>query len=172
SLCHGGSIEIVADVLELAARDGWDGHVISTVPSAFAELLDQISATTRPQVLVFAGEALPAELVRRARAAFPGVTIVNAYGQTESFYATAHTIGGGEEWDGAGSVPIGRPLGNMRAYVLSPSLQPVAPGVTGELYVGGEIARGYRGRPGMTAERFLPDLFGPPGGRMYRTGDL
>ncbi|WP_193475548.1 condensation domain-containing protein, partial [Streptomyces griseomycini] len=151
---------------------GWDGHVISTVPSAFAELLDQISATTRPQVLVFAGEALPAELVRRARAAFPGVTIVNAYGQTESFYATAHTIGGGEEWDGAGSVPIGRPLGNMRAYVLSPSLQPVAPGVTGELYVGGEIARGYRGRPGMTAERFLPDLFGPPGGRMYRTGDL
>ncbi|MFJ3624427.1 amino acid adenylation domain-containing protein, partial [Streptomyces iakyrus] len=172
SLCHGGSVEIVADVLELAGRGGWDGQILSTVPSAFAELLDQIASTTRPEVLVFAGEALPAELVRRARAAFPGVTIVNAYGQTESFYATAHTIEGGEEWDGAGSVPIGRPLGNMRAYVLSPSLQPVAPGVTGELYIGGEIARGYRGRPGMTAERFLPDLFGPPGGRMYRTGDL
>ncbi|CAM5640747.1 D-alanine--D-alanyl carrier protein ligase [Streptomyces griseomycini] len=170
SLCHGGSIEIVADVLELAARDGWDGQILSTVPSAFAELLDRISATTRPQVLVFAGEALPAELVRRARAAFPGVTIVNAYGQTESFYATSFTASGTPE--ALGIAPVGTPLGNMRAYVLGPALQPVPEGVTGELYVGGEISRGYRGRPGMTAERFVADPYGPPGSRMYRTGDL
>ncbi|MBV1940515.1 amino acid adenylation domain-containing protein, partial [Streptomyces sp. BV286] len=172
NLCHGGTIEIVRDVLVLGERDTWPGHIVSTVPSAFAELLDTITGRTAIDTLVFAGEALPAALVTRVREAFPGVRVVNAYGQTESFYATTYTIAADHAWQGTGNVPIGRPLGNMRAYVLSPGLRPVVPGVAGELYIAGDVARGYRGRPDLTAERFHPDFFGPPGSRMYRTGDL
>ncbi|NUK35309.1 amino acid adenylation domain-containing protein [Streptomyces lunaelactis] len=172
NLCHGGTIEIVRDVLVLGERDGWSGNIISTVPSAFAELLDQIADKTSVDTLVFAGEALPAGLVHKVRETFPGVRVINAYGQTESFYATTFTVCDTQEWDGTGSAPIGRPLGNMRAYVLSPGLKPVPPGVAGELYIAGNVARGYLGRPDLTFERFLPDPFGPPGSRMYRTGDL
>ncbi|MFG3142499.1 amino acid adenylation domain-containing protein, partial [Streptomyces sp. NPDC048211] len=172
SLCHGGTIEIVRDVLVLGEREGWGGHIVSTVPSAFAELLDQLASHAGLDTVVFAGEALPASLVTRLRDLRPGIRIVNAYGQTESFYATTFTIAADDAWDGTGNVPIGRPLGNMRAYVLSPGLRPVVPGVAGELYIAGEVAAGYLGRPDLTAERFLPDLFGPPGSRMYRTGDL
>ncbi|MFD8693112.1 amino acid adenylation domain-containing protein, partial [Streptomyces sp. NPDC059651] len=170
TLCTGGSVEVVRDVLVLGEREGWHGNVISTVPSAFAELLDQIADRTQVDVLVFAGEALSADLVNRTRDAFPGVRIINAYGQTESFYATAFTPSGTPQ--ALGAVPIGAPLGNMRAYVLGPGLQPVPAGVTGELYIGGNVGRGYRGRPDLTAERFVADPYGEPGSRMYRTGDL
>ncbi|MGW1870795.1 amino acid adenylation domain-containing protein [Streptomyces mauvecolor] len=172
NLCHGGTIEVVRDVLVLADRERWDGHIISTVPSAFGELVDQIADRITVDTLVFAGEALPASLVTKVRETFPGVRVVNAYGQTESFYATSFTVADGQEWEGSGNAPIGRPLGNMRAYVLGPTLRPVAPGVAGELYIAGNVARGYLGRPDLTFERFLPDLFGTPGDRMYRTGDM
>ncbi|MFJ8312134.1 MULTISPECIES: amino acid adenylation domain-containing protein [unclassified Streptomyces] len=172
TLTSGGSIEVVRDVLVLGERDGWSGSVISTVPSAFAELVDQIAERTTVDTLVFAGEALSATLVERARAAFPGVTVVNAYGQSESFYATAFAAPGDEEWTGSGSTPVGTPLGNMRTYVLGPGLTPVPPGTVGELYVAGSIGRGYHNRPGLTAERFVADPYGPAGSRMYRTGDL
>ncbi|MEU6088790.1 amino acid adenylation domain-containing protein [Streptomyces sp. NPDC047085] len=172
ALTTGGSVEVVRDVLELGEREHWHGSVISSVPSVFSEVLDQITGKTSVDTLVFAGEALPATLVERARKAFPGVRVVNSYGQTESFYAGTFTVDAAEEWDASRSVPIGEPLGNMRAYVLGPGLAPVPPGVVGELYVAGAVARGYYGRPSLTAERFLPDPFGPAGTRMYRTGDL
>ncbi|MCI3928030.1 non-ribosomal peptide synthase/polyketide synthase [Streptomyces sp. AN091965] len=169
TLAVGGTLEVVRDVLVIGERGGWTGGVISTVPSVFAELLDQVGGKIDADVVVFAGEALPASLVRRVRETLPAVRVVNAYGQTESFYATAFPA---TEWTGTASAPIGRPLGNMRAYVLGPGLRPVAPGVVGELYVAGNVARGYHGRPGLTAERFVADPFGPAGARMYRTGDL
>ncbi|MFI6652172.1 amino acid adenylation domain-containing protein [Streptomyces sp. NPDC050529] len=171
TLATGGVVEVVQDVLALSGPKGWSGSVISTVPSAFAELVDDIRERTSVETVVFAGEALPTSLVDRTRAAFPGVRIVNAYGQSESFYATAFTVDGDTALP-AGSAPVGTPLGNMRAYVLGPGLTPVPPGAVGELYVGGNVGRGYHGRAELTAERFVADPFGPPGVRMYRTGDL
>ncbi len=171
TLAAGGVVDLVRDVLVLDERDGWAGSVVSTVPSAFAELVDRISGRVEVETVVFAGEVLPASLVKRTRAAFPGVRVVNAYGQSESFYATTYTVPDNMQ-DGPGNIPVGAPLGNMRAYVLGPDLSPVPHGAAGELYIGGNVGRGYHGRADLTAERFVADPFGPPGARAYRTGDL
>ncbi|MEU4118568.1 amino acid adenylation domain-containing protein [Kitasatospora sp. NPDC028055] len=120
----------------------------------------------RPSVLAVGGEATPPALWQRL-AAVPGLHPIDLYGPTETTVdAYAWTPGP----DGA---PTGRVVRGSRAYVLDGSLRPAPDGVTGELYVAGAcLARGYLGRPDLTAERFLADPFGPPGDRMYRTGDL
>ncbi|WP_256789099.1 non-ribosomal peptide synthetase [Frankia sp. AvcI1] len=182
ALAAGASIEIVRDVLELAERDNWSGSTVSAVPTVFSVLLEQLAADGRParrldvQTVVFAGEPLSTDLVRRLQEVLPQARVVNAYGQTESFYATTYTLpdhpsllpdlAEGE------ATPVGRALAGMRAYVLGPELAPVPPGVTGELYVGGLLARGYHRAAAATAARFVPCPFGPAGARMYRTGDL
>ncbi|WP_425266223.1 non-ribosomal peptide synthase/polyketide synthase [Amycolatopsis pretoriensis] len=116
------------------------------------------------------GDAVPAAALRRVREACPGTVVADVYGPTETTtFATVHPMPGAVP----DVVPIGKPLDNMRAYVLGPDLRPVPPGAPGELYLAGEgLARGYLGRPGLTAERFVADPFGPAGERMYRTGDL
>ncbi|MGW0537435.1 amino acid adenylation domain-containing protein, partial [Streptomyces sp. NPDC003032] len=118
------------------------------------------------------GDVVPAQAVRRVLDACPGLTVVDGYGPTETTtFATSFAL-----TDPAavpGTIPIGRPLDDMRALVLDARLRPVPPGCPGELYLAGEgVARGYLGRPGDTAARFLADPLGPPGARMYRTGDL
>jgi amino acid adenylation domain-containing protein len=170
ALSTGATVEVVRDVLELGERGGWRGAVLHTVPSVFAEVLETAGGGIAVDTAVFAGEGLPAALVHKVREHIPNVTVINAYGQTESFYATTFTVP--RDWDGSGGVPIGTPLGNMRAYLLGPELAPVPPGVVGELYVGGAVGRGYHARPVLTAQRFVADFLGPPGSRMYRTGDL
>ncbi|MFJ9715316.1 amino acid adenylation domain-containing protein [Streptomyces sp. NPDC101213] len=173
TLSTGGTAEVVPNVLALGERDGWDGHVISAVPSVLGELVGHLKKTTDVRTVVFAGDVLPAALVRQVREALPGVQVVNSYGQSESFYATTFSLAASEEWPEGDVAPIGTPLGNMRAYVLGPGLAPVPQGVVGELYVVGTcLGRGYHDRPGLTAERYVANPFGPAGERMYRTGDL
>ncbi|WFF04675.1 amino acid adenylation domain-containing protein [Micromonospora sp. WMMD1076] len=114
--------------------------------------------------VVVGGEAVPPRLVERWSA---GRAMFNAYGPTETT-VTATT------WHAVpGPVSIGRPDRGRTAYVLDRRLRPVPPGVPGELYLGGSgLARGYLGRPALTADRFVADPFGSPGARMYRTGDV
>lgn len=134
-----------------------------------------ISGSTRS--FVVGGEALKWEQISFLRRHAPEVQIVNEYGPTETVVGCCtFEIGGdmGSAVEGAPVVPIGRPIANTQLYVVDRGLGLQPPGVTGELLVGGDgVTRGYQGRPGMTAERFVPDPFsGSPGARMYRTGDL
>ncbi|MFF9091084.1 amino acid adenylation domain-containing protein, partial [Streptomyces sp. NPDC014991] len=124
--------------------------------------------------LMLGGEALPAGPLEEWRARHPDVTVVNHYGPTEVTVGCLDLHLAPGEPAGAATVPIGRPMTGVRAYVLDAWLRPVPPGVTGELYIAGEqVARGYLGRPGLTAGRFVANPFGDePGARMYRTGDL
>ncbi len=124
--------------------------------------------------LLIGGEALSVPHVRRAYEALPGVEIINGYGPTETTtFATTHSIPRSLAAD-APSVPIGRPISETTLYILSPEMKPVAAGESGELFIGGNgLARGYRHRPELTAERFI--TYTPPEGaavRLYRTGDL
>ena len=126
------------------------------------------------RVVMPGGEAFGADaLASWRRAGLPGVRVLNAYGPTESVVtATMHVVGDDEEVHGP-HVPIGRPLAGRRAYLLDAAIRPVPAGARGELCLGGVLARGYLGRPAMTAERFVPDPFsGEPGARLYCTGDL
>ncbi|WP_329307359.1 amino acid adenylation domain-containing protein [Streptomyces sp. NBC_01260] len=118
------------------------------------------------------GDVVPPEAVRRVMDRCPELTVVNGYGPTETTtFATTHRIH--RPLDYPGAIPIGEPLDNHRVYVVDEGLRLVPPGTPGELYIAGAgLARGYLGRPGMTAERFVADPFGAPGTRMYRTGDL
>ncbi len=116
------------------------------------------------------GDVVPPAAVRAVQAACPGLTVVDGYGPTETTtFATAFRIDGTVP----DPIPIGRPLDGVRAYVLDPDLRPLPAGAPGELCLAGPgLARGYLGRPGATADRFVADPFGEPGARMYRTGDV
>ncbi|MFD9800127.1 amino acid adenylation domain-containing protein [Streptomyces sp. NPDC059071] len=119
-----------------------------------------------PALLMVGGEALGQSLWTALTAA-PDTVVLNMYGPTECTVDALH-----HRLDGDPRPLIGRPLPNLRAHVLDAGLRPVPPGVPGELYLSGAgLARGYLGRPALTAERFVADPFAP-GDRMYRTGDL
>ncbi|HYO14551.1 MAG TPA: amino acid adenylation domain-containing protein, partial [Thermoanaerobaculia bacterium] len=120
------------------------------------------------RTLLVAGEACPAELAQSWSGGTAGRRVFNAYGPTEAtVWATV------EQAEKGRPLTIGRPVGNTRARVLDRRLRAVPAGILGELCLGGEgLARGYLGRPDLTAEQFVPDPAGEPGARLYRTGDL
>ncbi|MFE0102893.1 amino acid adenylation domain-containing protein [Streptomyces sp. NPDC059009] len=153
-----------ADALLAAfARDRID--IVDTTPSMAAPLIDGGLLDLRPALLVLGGEATPPALWRRVADA--GITARNMYGPTE---ATVTSTTGRVDGD---EPTIGHPLSGTRIRLLDSALQPVPHGTAGELYLAGpHLARGYLGRPGASAERFVADPFGAPGERMYRTGDL
>ncbi|MGX7829145.1 non-ribosomal peptide synthetase [Actinokineospora sp. 24-640] len=139
-------------------------HVARTAPEALAGLRHFVFGGEQPDTAAVA--ALAARADRPAH-------VVNGYGPTETTtFASWHECSEVRADDGR--VPIGRPLNNTQLYVLDEYLEPVPVGVVGELCVGGDgVARGYAGRPGLTAEKFVPDhLGGRSGARLYRTGDL
>ncbi len=155
---------LVGRELAEALRDERISHV--TLPPSVLRTLDE-SAFPDLTGLVVAGEAASAEVLAPW---LPGRRVMNAYGPTETTVCAAMS----EPLTGEDPVPpIGAPLPDTRVFVLDAALRPVPPGVPGELYVAGaQLARGYAGRPGLTAERFLACPSGPPGERMYRTGDV
>ncbi|MTE17476.1 amino acid adenylation domain-containing protein [Nocardia aurantiaca] len=145
--------------------------ITALVPSMLAVFADTVPAESLESVrtLLVGGEAFGPEVAAEVRRTMPEVELHNMYGPTEfTVCATAHQV---TEAD-TGSMPIGSPVWNARAYVLDNRLHPTPPGVAGELYLAGaQLARGYQSRPGLTAERFVPDPYGD-GRRLYRTGDL
>jgi amino acid adenylation domain-containing protein len=172
TLCCGGSVILAENALALHALPAAaEVTLVNTVPSVMAELLRSGSLPEEVRVVNLAGEPLSLSLAQRVWEE-PGVThLYNLYGPTEdTTYSTWAAVGAQD----TRAPVIGRPLPDTRAYILDTKLRPTPVGVAGELYLAGEgLARGYHGRPGLTAERFIPDPFSvEPGGRLYRTGDL
>ncbi|MGW3180285.1 amino acid adenylation domain-containing protein [Kitasatospora sp. NPDC001119] len=148
---------------------------LQCVPTLLRALLDTEGfADCTGLTRVFSGgEALSRRLARDLGRALPQAALVNLYGPTEcTINATWHLVDPADPADGAGSVPIGRPVADTQCHVLDEELRPVAADGVGELYIGGvQLARGYLNRPELTAERFVRSPFAP-GERLYRTGDL
>ncbi|XP_055301721.1 dimodular nonribosomal peptide synthase-like [Sitodiplosis mosellana] len=147
--------------------------VLSQTPSAFKSLMlakNTLPNFNRLRYLIFAGEAFDPLIAKEWWEKYEknGTVLVNMYGPTETIHATYQRIDSLEN-----AYSIGRPLADLRAYLLDSYGEPVPLGAEGELYIGGAgVARGYLNRPELTAERFLTDPFSDnPAARMYRTGD-
>jgi amino acid adenylation domain-containing protein len=170
-LARGGRVVLAANALALPAlAAAREVTLVNTVPSAMAELVALGGVPASVRVVNLAGEPLHRRLVETIYAATAAGAVFNLYGPSEdTTYSTGARIGAG-----AGIPPIGRPIAGTRGYLLDGRWQPVPIGVPGELLLGGAgLARGYLGRPALTAERFVPDpLCGAPGERLYATGDL
>ncbi|MFJ8917458.1 amino acid adenylation domain-containing protein [Amycolatopsis sp. NPDC102389] len=154
---------VPGEPLSRLVRDQRITH-LTLPPSALAPL-EEAGGLPAGLTLLVAGEACPAPVAKRWAV---DRVMINAYGPTETTVAVTAS----EPLTGEETPPIGRPITGVRTYVLDDRLRPVEDGDVGELYaVGPGLARGYLRRAAATAERFLPDPFGGPGGRMYRTGD-
>ncbi len=168
-LSLGGTVILAPDALHLPLLPQAERvRLVNTVPSAMAELVRSGGVPQSVRTVILAGEPLPRRLAEELYGL--GVErVLDLYGPSEdTTYSTGAAVVRGEER----APTIGRPIAGTRAYVLDRSGEAVAVGVPGELYLAGAgLARGYLGRPELTAERFVPDPFGD-GGRLYRTGDL
>ncbi|WP_116335554.1 amino acid adenylation domain-containing protein, partial [Cupriavidus taiwanensis] len=186
ALCHGGQLVIVPfhvsrapqEFITLLRRERVT--VLNQTPSAFRALLAQPELYGAPLALrhvIFGGEALDPQALRPWIDHFGDASprLVNMYGITETTVHVTYRPITRADLDPSSRArsPIGERIPDLGVRVLDPGLNPVAPGVAGELYIAGDgLARGYLNRPGLTAERFVPDPFAGDGARLYRTGDL
>jgi amino acid adenylation domain-containing protein len=181
ALISGGQVELLAeDVgaqnLLAALRRRKDRNLVKITPAHLEALGLQLSseeAAGMTRAFIVGGENLLAESLRLWRESAPATRLINEYGPTETVVGCCvYEIRPEDPRNGA--VPIGRPIANTQLYILDESLEPLPPGVMGELYIGGAgVARGYLNRPDLTKERFLADPFsGESDARIYRTGDL
>ncbi|HEX2202781.1 MAG TPA: non-ribosomal peptide synthetase, partial [Longimicrobium sp.] len=171
-LASGGTVVVAENALAVPTLPERDRiTLLNTVPSAAAELARMGAIPPSARTVNLAGEPLKRSLVDALYATGTVRAVWNLYGPSEdTTYSTAALV----PRDTQRAPTIGRPLANTRMYVVDATFAPVPLGVAGELLVGGDgLARGYLGRPGMTAEKFVPDPFSAaPGARLYRTGDL
>nr|WP_319354891.1 amino acid adenylation domain-containing protein [Streptomyces turgidiscabies]BAP59907.1 putative non-ribosomal peptide synthetase [Streptomyces turgidiscabies] len=155
-------------------------HGVTTlqcVPTLLQALLDteNLSACGSLRHIFSGGEALSRSLAAQCLDAMPSARLVNLYGPTEcTINASAFVVDRAAVDDGPRTMPVGTPVSGTTFHILDPQGKPVAIGEIGELHVGGiQVARGYLGRPDLTADRFVDDPFSTtPGARLYRTGDL
>lgn len=180
----GGRVEIFPDAAAsdpqrlLAATDETGVTVLEIVPSLMKGVLDSPrppNALANLRWLLPTGEALAPDVARRWFETFPAVPLLNAYGPAECSDDVAyHLLRESPSAERGASVPIGRPIDNLRLYVLNAALEPQPAGIVGELCIGGVgVGRGYLRDPARTAAAFVPDPFArEPGARLYRSGDL
>ncbi|HXS64277.1 MAG TPA: amino acid adenylation domain-containing protein [Streptosporangiaceae bacterium] len=151
--------------------------VLHFVPSMLTSFLadtetDGRAAFATLKRIVCSGEELPVGLARRCLEALPGVSIQITYGPAEAAISVTTWQATPDSLAGRSRVPIGGPVSNVQVHILDSELRPVPIGAVGELYLGGvQVGRGYHRRPALTAQRFVPDPFGPAGSRLYVTGD-
>jgi amino acid adenylation domain-containing protein len=171
-LSRPGEQQHVAALLETIIRE--QVTIAYFVPSLLSLLLaeEEVEQAVTLKQVICGGESLPNDLVKLFYERLPHATLHHSYGPTETAIASSETIC--ERNSLYPVTPIGRPLANTQLYVLDQQQQPVPIGVIGELYIGGSgLGRGYLNQPGLTATKFVPDLFSAePGRRLYRTGDM
>ncbi|HEX8431144.1 MAG TPA: amino acid adenylation domain-containing protein, partial [Longimicrobium sp.] len=184
ALLYGGRLVVVPkdtarspeEFYRLICREGVT--ILNQTPGAFRQLIAAQAASTeehRLRHVIFGGEALELPTLkpwfernddRRTR-------LINMYGITETTVHVTYRPITAADADRPGASPIGGRIPDLRLYILDPVGEPVPMGVAGELHVGGAgVARGYLNRPALTAQRFVPDPFGPAGSRLYQTGDM
>ncbi|HEX8117253.1 MAG TPA: condensation domain-containing protein, partial [Pyrinomonadaceae bacterium] len=183
--CAGGALVLISEEVRQDAERLWEvirRHEVERLFLPYVALQhlasvceDLPDAPTSLRRIITAGEQLKiTPPVERLFGRLEGCALQNQYGPTESHVVTSHTLNGTpDSWPRL--PPIGRPVANTQVYVLTGEGMQIAPaGVVGEVYIGGEaLARGYLRRPGLTAERFVPNPYGrEAGARLYKTGDL
>ncbi len=164
-------IEVLAEHLE--KQPGFSLVKLTPVHlDALRHLLSPQTLAGQSHAFVIGGEQLNAATVSYWREFAPQTRLINEYGPTEAVVGcSVYEVS--EQTTQDGVIPIGLPIWNTQLYLLDPNLEPVANGMVGELYIGGNgLARGYLGRTGLTSERFIACPFGAEGARMYRSGDL